>query len=265
MRSRNVYVQYRVRVVTGRRLDAGGPVLGTGERLRASPIPSGAGTGRASTHRRTSDWRVPVSGRIVAAGGHLHGGAKDMWLSQPRCDGRRLVDTAPRYGMPDHLYYRARPILHEPGPIETGYFLSRQRIPVRRGETLTITGTYDNAQPHPRVMSIMHVYIAPEGRAGRRCPRLPADAARRFSRSPRPHGAAGDQGPAERPGLRTVARGSSASRHGGRASWPTAAQSGCARSRFSPPHIVSEDRHRRSSGASTTPSPHNLTFANGPA
>ena len=47
---------------------------------------------------------------------------------------RRLLDTAPRYGMPDDLYYRARPLLHEPGPIDTRYFLSETGIQVRRGE-----------------------------------------------------------------------------------------------------------------------------------
>ena len=54
-----------------------------------------------------------------------------MFLSQPRCGNRRLLDTAPRFGMPDNLYYRARPILHEPGPVDTRYFLSRKGIPVR--------------------------------------------------------------------------------------------------------------------------------------
>jgi hypothetical protein len=175
----NVYVEYRVRVVTGTRLAAVQPFW-----LRASgcqvTYPVWGGGGPGSTTDRTSRWTVPVSGRIVAAGGHLHGGAKDMWLSQPACDGRRLVRTAPHFGMPDHVYYRARPILHEPGPIETGYVLSHNGIPVRRGETLTITGRYDNAQPHPRVMAIMHVYIAAGRAPANRCPPLPADARARF-------------------------------------------------------------------------------------
>ena len=117
--------------------------------------------------------RAPFNGRIVAVGGHLHGGAKDMWLSQPRCGDRRLLDTRPLFGMPDHLYYRARPILHEPGPIDTRYFLSKTGIAVRKGEKIRLTGTYDAERPHPRVMSIMHVYLArdtrPSRRAARRC------------------------------------------------------------------------------------------------
>ena len=103
------------------------------------PVPAAAAPG--STLRRAARLEAcPFDGRIVAVGGHLHGGAKDMWLSQPRCGNRRLLDTAPRFGMPNHLYYRARPILHEPGPVDTRYFLSRTGIPVSKGERLRLTG-----------------------------------------------------------------------------------------------------------------------------
>ena len=137
------------------------------------PIHGGGSPGSTST--RSSTWRVPYDGRIVAVGGHLHGGARNMWLSQPRCGGRRLLDNAPRFGMPNHLYYRARPILHEPGPVDTRYFLSRTGIPVRAGERLRITGAYEGSLPHPRVMAIMHVYVARDSTIPRRCKRLPAD------------------------------------------------------------------------------------------
>jgi hypothetical protein len=135
-----------------------------------------AGAGApGSTHLTRLHWRVPFSGRIVAAGGHLHGGAKDLWLSQPRCADRRLLGTPPYYGMPDHLYYRALPILHEPGPVETGYFLSGAGIPVEQGETLTLTAAYEDERPRPRVMAVMHVYVAHEERPPRGCEALPAD------------------------------------------------------------------------------------------
>ena len=127
--------------MTGKRLTGVRPFWlranGCGKQV-SYPVPGGGPPG--STSRRSSTWRVPLDGRIVAVGGHLHGSAKDMWLSQPRCRNRRLLDTAPRYGMPNHLYYRARPILHEPGPVDTRYFLSRTGIPVRRGR----------ADPHHR-------------------------------------------------------------------------------------------------------------------
>jgi hypothetical protein len=177
MRSRNVHVQYRVRVVTDRRLAPVRPCWVRASGCRVTyPVWGGAGVS-APTHvaLADSDERADRRGRRTSSRRR-----EEMWLAQPSCRGRRLVETAPRYGRPDHLSYRARPILHEPGPIETGYFLSRTGIPVRRGETLTITGAYDNAQPHPRVMSIMHVYVATGRVAARRCPRLPSDARTTF-------------------------------------------------------------------------------------
>jgi plastocyanin len=261
MRSRNVYVQYRVRVVTGRRLAPVHPfwVRASGCRIT---YPVWGGGGPESINQRTSRWRVPVSGRIVAAGGHLHGGAKDMWLGQPACGSRRLVQTAPRYGRPDHLYYRARPILHEPGPIETGYFLSRTGIPVRRGENLTITGTYDNAQPHPRVMSIMHVYVAPGRAAVQRCPRLPSDARTTFR-----HRRVRTEPPAIKVPLNIVG-------DDGRTRtiidppWPARAldDNGTVHLRsfrFSPPHVAIK-RGATVNWSFDDAAPHNLTFANGP-
>jgi plastocyanin len=176
VRALHVYVQYRVTVSSVARLKLVRPFWvranGCGHAV-SYPV---QGTGRpGSTNTRSFAWRVPFSGRLVAVGGHLHGGARDMWLSQPRCGGRRLLDTAPRFGMPDHLYYRARPILHEPGPVTTRYFISRTGIPVVRGERLRVTATYDAERPHPRAMAIMHIYVAPERSVPKTCRPLPAD------------------------------------------------------------------------------------------
>jgi plastocyanin len=111
----------------------------------------------------------------VAAGGHLHGGAKDMWLSQPGCGDRRLLDNRPAYGMPDHLYYRARPILHEPGPVDTRYFMSPTGVAAKQGEVLRLSATYD--AEHPRTaMAVMHVYVARAPGVAGGCAALPADA-----------------------------------------------------------------------------------------
>jgi plastocyanin len=176
IRAKNAYIRYRVTVRTGERMTPVRPIWvranGCGKQV-SYPVTGGGGPG--STTRRSYLWRVPMSGRIVAVGGHLHGGARNMTLSQPRCGGRRLLDTAPGFAMPDHLYYRARPILHEPGPIDTRYFLSRTGIPVRKGERLRLTGSYEASQPHPRVMAIMHVYLAPAREAPKRCKPLPKD------------------------------------------------------------------------------------------
>jgi hypothetical protein len=178
----DVYIQYRVTID-----DSPGLTPVRAFWVRANGCSSGIGYGVAgggapgAVDRRSFDWKLPVAGRIVAAGGHLHGGAKDMWLSQPSCNGRRLLDTAPAFARPEHLVYRARPLLHEPGPIDTRWFSSRRGIPVRKGDRLRLSATYDAEKPHT-VMSIMHIYVAPPRAKPRRCAPLPGD--RRELRKP---------------------------------------------------------------------------------
>jgi hypothetical protein len=176
MEAFNVYIRYHVTVETDRRLT---PVHAFWVRANGcSPsvsYPIYGGDEPGSTNLRRYDWTAPYNARIVAVGGHLHGGAKDMWLSQPRCGDRRLLDTRPFFGQPDHLYYRVRPILHEPGPMDTHYFLSKTGIAIRKGEKIRLTGAYDAAEPHPRVMSIMHVYLARDPHPPKACAPIPGD------------------------------------------------------------------------------------------
>src|SRR5207302_1027036 len=108
----------------------------------------------------TFHWTVPMNGRIVAAGGHLHGGAQSMRLTQPGCAHRTLLDTDPLFAAQSDPVYRLRPILHEPGPVGTRFFQSRTGIPVRRGERIDLQADYDARYARARVMSIMHVYVA---------------------------------------------------------------------------------------------------------
>jgi plastocyanin len=128
---------------------------------------------------RTFHWTVPMNGRIVAAGGHLHGGAITMSLTQPGCDDRKLLDTDPLFAPRNDLVYTIRPILHEPGPVGTRFFQSRTGIGVTKGEKLDLQADYQADVPRARVMSIMHVYIA-YGKAVARasaqpCAALPKD------------------------------------------------------------------------------------------
>jgi plastocyanin len=139
----------------------------------AYAVPGGGSPG--SRDIRTFHWRVPFTGRIVGASGHLHGGAEKMWLSQPRCHGRRLLDTNPRYGMPGDPMYHLNPVLHEPGPMDTRMFLSRSGIVVQRGETVDLHAAYDDHNPHWAVMAVMHVYVARAKVAPRGCRALPRD------------------------------------------------------------------------------------------
>src|SRR4051794_2047112 len=91
-RSQRVYLRYRVTIVTGERLRPVRPFW-----VRASgcniTYPVWGGNAAKPTSHHTFRWKVPFDGRIVAVGGHLHGGSKDMYLAQPRCRGRRLLDT----------------------------------------------------------------------------------------------------------------------------------------------------------------------------
>ena len=176
MTDRRVFVEYRVVVDRNPRLIPVHPfwLRANGcDRISSYPVAGGGRVG--SRDVRTLDWRVPYAGRIVAASGHLHGGAEDMWLTQPRCGDRRLLDTRPRYGMPDDLMYQLRPVLHEPGPMDTRSFLSRAGIPVQAGETIRLKAAYDNHTPHWAVMATMHVYLARRPSAPQGCRPLPAD------------------------------------------------------------------------------------------
>ena len=199
MEAFNVYIRYRVTVETDRRLT---PVHAFWVRANGcSPsvsYPVYGGGAPGSTDLRRYDWTAPYDARIVAVGGHLHGGAKDMWLSQPRCEDRRLLDTRPFFGMPDHLYYRVRPVLHEPGPMDTHYFLSQDRHRDPQGREDPAHRRLRRREPapardvdHARLPRARHASAQGlRGAAGRHP--LPAEDDQRAAR------AAGGQGAAER-------------------------------------------------------------------
>ena len=135
-------------------------------------VPGGGAPG--STDTRTSDWVAPWSGRVVAGGGHVHGGAKELQLSQPDCGDRLLARSRPTWGAPDHPFYTVKPVLHEPGPVNMTAFASPTGLPVRAGDTLRLHSLYDAERPHTRVMGIMIVFMTREEVGA--CEPLPADA-----------------------------------------------------------------------------------------
>jgi plastocyanin len=142
----------------------------------ADPIFSVPGGGKpGSTYTKTFDLTIPESGHIVAAGGHVHGGAKGLEISQPDCMDRTIIRSDPAWGMPDHPFYNVRPILHEPGPIQMSGTLSAQGFPVAAGQRLRLTANYDNQYAHSRVMGIAMVYLAPSDGPVDGCGPLPAD------------------------------------------------------------------------------------------
>jgi plastocyanin len=142
---------------------------------RADPVfdvPGGGPPG--STYSQAFTYAMPESGRIVAGGAHVHGGAKDVTVSEPDCGNRTVFQSRPAWGTADHPFYHVRPILHEPGPISMSGFLSQQGYPIAQGQRIRLTASYDNARPHTRVMGIGVVFVAPQDvPAG--CPPPPGD------------------------------------------------------------------------------------------
>jgi plastocyanin len=135
----------------------------------ADPIYNVGGGGKDdSKNVRTRDFALTdppfddSGGRVVAAGGHVHGGAYRLKLSQPDCGNRTLFTSEPTWGEADHPFYTVRPILHEPGPIHMSAFKSETGFAVESGESLRLSSVYDDSQPHTRVMGILIAYVAPD-------------------------------------------------------------------------------------------------------
>jgi plastocyanin len=172
------YIEYEATIDTSRDLEPVTPywLRATGCRNRNDPIFNVPGGGpRGSTHAQSSSFRMPEAGRLIAAGGHAHGGSKDLTVSQPRCGDRPLMASRPLYGRRDHAYYKVRPLVHEPGPIDMSWVQTRTGIPVAKGEELRVTSYYDAERPHTRAMGILRLYVA-HGRPGEPgCAPLPAD------------------------------------------------------------------------------------------
>lgn len=175
----SVLIRYRVTWDDDPALMPVTPVGFDASRLRPGlvyDVPGGGPPG--STDVRTMTRPSPVTGRIVAGLGHVHGGARGLALSQPDCGNRVVYASRPTWGLASHPFYNVRPVLHEPGPIDMSRFMSRQGIPVVAGQPLTMTSTYDAQRPHTRVMGLMVVYVAPtpEGVASPdRCGAMPTD------------------------------------------------------------------------------------------
>lgn len=147
--------------------------------IPCSPDPQWSVRGRGSkVHRRSREYVLPEAGRIVAVGGHLHGGAHELILSQPACRNRTLVTNRPFYGPADDKLYAVKPLLHEPDPKAISWWQSPTGYAFRKGERLKVTAAYDNTRPHTRVMGISHVYVAPPlaGAPDVRCSAAPPDA-----------------------------------------------------------------------------------------
>jgi plastocyanin len=131
------------------------------------------GKKKGATDRRTFDFTMPQAGRIIAGGGHVHGGAKELDVSRPDCSSRPFARSRPTWGAKSHPFYHVKPVLHEPGPINMTGFLSPQGVPVAKDTRVRLTSLYDARDPHVRVMGIMIVYVAPGDPSAPKCGPLP--------------------------------------------------------------------------------------------
>lgn len=150
-----VQIRYTVRYVTGESLTAVKPVWLDVKNCHADPVFNVPGTGGSgSILRRHMDFRMPESGRFVAGGGHLHGGGISLDVSDTSCGS--LFTSYPTWGLKE-----PHPVMHEPGPMRMTGFADAVGRPVRAGDTIRLTATYENARPHVRVMGIVLLFFAP--------------------------------------------------------------------------------------------------------
>ena len=170
------YIQYRITVDTDPTLTPVKPYWLDVRNCLQDPVYNVRGTGGpGSTDVERRTFTIPNAGRIVAGGGHVHGGGKRLTLTEPRCDNREIARSAPSWGLNRHPFYRVRPKLHEPGPIDMSAWGTPTGIPVAAGEKVRLNSYYYDSRPHQRVMGIAIVYIASDPSVEDPCGRLPQD------------------------------------------------------------------------------------------
>ncbi len=135
-------------------------------------VPGDLNQGRS--HRRSQTFALPEGGRVVAVGGHLHGGGRSLTLSQPACAHRTLAVSEPLYAPPGDPLYGVKPLLHEPDPKNISWHQWSDGWAVHAGDELKVTAEYEGSRPHMRVMGIAHVYVARDPAVPAGCGAVPA-------------------------------------------------------------------------------------------
>jgi plastocyanin len=177
-RSSTVHIRYHVRYVTGETLTPVTPLWLDVRNCLADPIFNVPGIGgRNSEYAQSTSWTVPQTGRLVTAGGHLHGGGLRLELSDSRCG--TVFVSRPTWGGMEPV-----PAMHEPGPTQMTSFSDARGIPVRAGDSLQLKAVYDNSLPHVRVMGIVMAFLAPDPTAAG-CASIDPTPAEPSGRSPR--------------------------------------------------------------------------------
>src|SRR5215210_3720188 len=158
--TRRAYVEYRV-TVDPAKLTPVTPYWLSVVPCVSDPQYTVAGGGRPGrTNTRSKTFAMPKAGRIVAVGGHLHGGSHELRLTQPACGNRTIARSDPTYAVPGDAIYRVHPLLHEPDPKSITWSQWSDGWAIGRGEKLRVSAVYDDSRAHMRVMGISHVYLA---------------------------------------------------------------------------------------------------------
>jgi plastocyanin len=172
----SAYIEYKIRYDTSPDITPAKPVWLDVGGCQADPVFTVPGGGKpGSTFTKSKDWTPPGPGRIIAGAGHVHGGAKNLVLSQPGCGNRTVAKSEPTWGLPSHPFYNVKPVLHEPGPAFMSGFQTQKGIPVTPDQPLRLTARYDAELTHPRVMGIFVVYYVPDASVKDACGPLPDD------------------------------------------------------------------------------------------
>jgi hypothetical protein len=154
-----VRIRYTVTYATGQARTPVTAIWLDVRNCRADPVFNVPGMGGpGSTFARQADWVAPQSGVFVAGGAHLHGGGVSVDVSDTSCGS--IFTSYPIWGGTE-----PHPVMHEPGPVAMTGFSDPLGRPVRAGDTLRITATYDDGAPHVRVMGIAILYFAPRPEA----------------------------------------------------------------------------------------------------
>jgi hypothetical protein len=109
------------------------------------------GSGSNGKHRASRDWEMPVSGKFVWAGGHLHDGAMKLVAKNATNGSRMLVSRA--------LYEDRRDPWFLTG---TTKYSDEAGVPVDAGDVVRLTAIYDSKHRWEGVMGIMRMMLAPQ-------------------------------------------------------------------------------------------------------
>ncbi len=109
-----------------------------------------AGSGEGGLHEEVWTYEMPIGGRFVFAGGHLHDGGLQLRLDNATA-GTQLFTSEAIHSVPG-----------QPWPLTAmTTFADPDGVPVASGDVLRLTAVYDSSRTWQDVMGIMVAMLAP--------------------------------------------------------------------------------------------------------